>query len=480
MILPNNGKVVIIDDKPDDVIELIGALSKAKVPFVHYKEEDLSDLPESPIENVRLIFLDLELVTDVYLGEKNITSPIKTRLEKIIKPNTIYALVIWSKKENDYKQALLNDFNGEFNAYKPIFHTSLPKAEIKGLDKIEAMERIKKELKTEMTKFSSFNAFLVWESIVNESSGKLTNDVTSLYLPDESWDNKTKYLLYKLAVAYSGKTAKDFDDIAQLKNALYTLTMTFTDNIENSINNVIDNKFSGLVNDTYQQITNFTSVINRLLLISESSDDVLQPGNVFFCIDELNIKLGQVEHDFEEKKKGIEKIAQEKRPDAFNGLSKKINTSREAVNSTIRQKTKDFNRITVDSLNEDISKNRTTVRDEILSECKYIELNITPLCDYAQKKAVMYRILPGIIAKLEYRKHFNAKNAYSYISEADFKLGDNDYFFIFDFRFLYSNDGNTLKSRFAKYRLKQQLLSDVQLKLGAHINRTGVLFVPQV
>ncbi len=203
MILPNNGKVVIIDDQPKDVIELISALSKEKVPFVHYKEEDLSDLPDTPIENVRLIFLDLELITDTYISVKNITSPIKTRLMRVLKPHTAYALIIWSKKENEYKQALLDDFETEFSAYKPIFHTSLPKADIIG--KKGAMDKIKKELKIEISKFKSFNAFLIWESIVNESSGKLTNEIASLYPPNTEWDNKTKFLLYKLAVAYSGK-----------------------------------------------------------------------------------------------------------------------------------------------------------------------------------------------------------------------------------------------------------------------------------
>lgn len=474
MILPNNGKVVIIDDQPDDVVDLISALSKEKVPFVHYKEEDLSDLPDTPIENVRLIFLDLELITDTYSSAKNITSPIKTRLIRIIKPNTAYALVIWSKVESKYKEALLADFAGEFKEYKPIFHTSLPKADILG--KTNAVEIIKKELEAEMANFKSLNAFLVWESLVNESSGKLTNKIANLYPPDADWDNKTKFLLYKLAVAYSGKAVNTFDEIKQLKNALYTLTLTFTDNIENLIDKAIDEKFKNLISKTPIAIENFNTNINRLLLISESSDDTSQPGNIYPPLIELEARTQNNEAEFVNRKKGVTRIIEAKQADALKGIEKSYNGEKQAIAEAIACVKKNTNDIVVSGLLES-AYSVDAIKNAVLESIVPIEINITPLCDYAQEKVKLYRILPGAWIKSEHRQHLNSSPAYLYISDADFRIEGIDYLFLFDFRFLYSQDKKGIDARLVKYRLKQQLLSDIQVKLGSHINRSGVLYV---
>jgi hypothetical protein len=474
MILPNNGTVIIIDDQPEDVKELIAALSKEKIPFVHYKEEDLSDLPETPIENVRLIFLDLELVTDSYIGSKNITAPIKTRLIKILKPQTPYALVIWSKKESEYKKAILKDFENEFSAYKPIFCTSLPKSDIIG--KKGAINRIKNELETEIKRFKSFNAFLIWESIVNESAGKLTNGVTTLYPPDQNWDNKTRFLLYKLAEAYSGKAIKGFSDIKQLKNALYTLTLSFTENIENLIDQRIDDLFKDLISDKEQDVDNFTTVINKLLLISDGSDDISQPGNLFFPREESSLRHQNNEKKFVEGKEAITRIPSEKQKFAMEGLEKNYRSERQNIEEFISETNKVTNEIVVSGLHETVYKDEK-LKNEILDTVIPIKLNITPLCDYAQEKAKLFRILPGVLIKSSYRNNLNLSSAYLYSSDANFRIEGIDYMFLYDFRFLYSLNKKKMNGYIVKYRLKQQLLSDIQVKLGAHVNRSGVLYI---
>lgn len=474
MILPNNGKVVIIDDQPSDVIELIAALSKEKVPFVHYKEEDLSDLPETPIENVRLIFLDLELLTNTYQSAKNITSPIKSRLIRIVKPHTAYALIIWSKKENEYKKALIDDFNNDFSDYKPIFYTSLPKADIIG--KEGAIAKIKKELEGEISNFKSFNAFLVWESIVNESSGKLTNKILTLYPPDEEWNNKTKFILYKLALAYSGKAVNSFDDVKKLKNALYTLTLSFTENIENSIDKIIDEKFNHLVSKQEQQIENFTSVINKLLLLSEGSDDVTQPGNLFSPVKMIENRIQKNEAKFSKHKENLSKIPVDKQAEAVQGFEKAFRKEQQIIEEISTSLKKMTNEIVVSALKEEIYSNKE-VKDEILAAVLPLELNITPLCDYAQEKAKLFRILPGVLIKSIHYNHINISPTYLYVSDADFRINDTDYRFLFDFRFLYSLDKKEMQEFVVSHRIKQQLLSDIQVKLGAHVNRSGVLFI---
>jgi hypothetical protein len=473
MILPNNGKVVIIDDIFSEVKDLISALSKEKVSYLFYTSLDGSDLPTEPIDNVRLVFLDLE-ITDIPVSKKDITGPIKTRLQKIIFPNTPYVLIIWSKKQSKYLAALKNDFEDEFKNYKPIILLALPKKKL--ISSKNPIGVILEALTEKFKKFKSFNAFLVWESIVNESSGKLTNEILTLYPANTSWDKKTKFILYKLAIAYSGKAADSFDDIKQLKNALYTLTYTYTDSIENLIDKVITNKFSGLISKDSKKIANFTSMINKLLLISESNDDATQPGNLFFCINESETLLQKNEDSFVQSKTNIAKLRKDIQASAISSKEKIYNKTKQEITEIISRRKKEFNEITVSSLNNNVYKN-DILKTEILESIIGIELNITPLCDYAQEKAKCYRILPGVLIKSKYRKHINVKSSYLYLSDADFRIIDNDYLFLFDFRYLHSTSKVLLKLRSAKYRIKQQLLSDIQVKLGSHINRSGVLYV---
>jgi len=114
MILPNNGKVVIIDDVPDEVLGLMSALSKEKIPFHYYHEEDGSDLPDDHLDNIRLIFLDLMLISDAEnTKDAVVIGAIATRLKQILSiDNGPYALVIWSTKENQYKKKLIKEFKG--------------------------------------------------------------------------------------------------------------------------------------------------------------------------------------------------------------------------------------------------------------------------------------------------------------------------------------------------------------------------------
>ena len=59
MLFPTCGKVVIVDDQVEEAKPLIKLLSKRGVPTLYFSG-DCSDLPESPLMGVRLVFCDLK------------------------------------------------------------------------------------------------------------------------------------------------------------------------------------------------------------------------------------------------------------------------------------------------------------------------------------------------------------------------------------------------------------------------------------
>jgi hypothetical protein len=129
MILPTNGKVVIFDDQYEQIEGLLKTLSKERVPFLYYKDELGEDLPDKPIKKVRLVFLDIELVSGQTLSNHNIISSIGARFEKVLEKNNNYVLIYWSTKEKKYQEVLNQAFEERLIDYKPIVALSLNKSE---------------------------------------------------------------------------------------------------------------------------------------------------------------------------------------------------------------------------------------------------------------------------------------------------------------------------------------------------------------
>ncbi len=203
MILPRNGKVVIFDDKYEDVQALLGALSKDSVPYHYYQDEGGEDLPTQPIKNVRLVFLDLELITGQSLPVKNIIGAIAGRLFAVIEPGTKYVLIYWSTKEDRYREVLDDAFVNGLSDYKPILTLSLNKVE--ALKQSDTLNFISQGIREKADDFKLFEIFTLWENLVNESAGYLINDFTDFIKSDENWDDGAKYVLYKLGTVLKNK-----------------------------------------------------------------------------------------------------------------------------------------------------------------------------------------------------------------------------------------------------------------------------------
>lgn len=96
MNIPENGRVVVIDDVIKEALPLIQALSRHRIP-VTYFDGELDTLPDEPIEEVRIVFLDIVLGTEVQ-DEKSRISKVVGVLNKIVgDKNGPYLIIIWTK-----------------------------------------------------------------------------------------------------------------------------------------------------------------------------------------------------------------------------------------------------------------------------------------------------------------------------------------------------------------------------------------------
>ena len=84
-ILPAYGKVLIIDDKYEDVIPIQNILAENGVPYIFYDYTVFKDIEVKRVDAVRMVFLDIRL-EDGIQGPKNIATVLAAVIEKVIQP----------------------------------------------------------------------------------------------------------------------------------------------------------------------------------------------------------------------------------------------------------------------------------------------------------------------------------------------------------------------------------------------------------
>lgn len=108
---------MIIDDQITEARPLINLLSSKGVSTIYYSGRP-EEFPETPFEDVRLVFCDLRLTTA--LDVKSVVSNIVAILRAVVAPeNGPYILLVWSTCEDDYLEAINETLSEEKK--KPVF-----------------------------------------------------------------------------------------------------------------------------------------------------------------------------------------------------------------------------------------------------------------------------------------------------------------------------------------------------------------------
>ena len=107
---------------------------------------------------------------------------------------------------------------------------------------------------------------------------------------------------------------------------------------------------------------------------------------------------------------------------------------------------------------------------------KHISLEISPYCDYEQKKIKLSRILPGILFTVyNDTKILKLKSCYAYIYTTPIiEIGGAISRLVFDFRYMYAIDPKELRDMKPMFMLRNNIVTDIQSRLASHINRPGI------
>lgn len=465
MILPTNGRVIIIDDEPKQALPLISVLSKFNTPCSYFDAKKDS-LPDRKFSDVRILFLDINLnggQQPNWSIEKGI---LINNISGVIEPHIPYILFVWSLNETEHFDDLKELFDTELIDYKPIIapikmdKTSLFKQEVDDDSNVkweltqsaeETIKIIKTKIDEGLSTIDSFEALLSWENIVNDSSSLVVNDIVKLAAYDKNVTEGLKQIYLSLAHAYWGKTLEPWPNETIISKSLINLNHLLSDKIEFKINTDLSLSPLASFPTTREASIEFRAELNSRLLITDDIINTSQPGNLYIrqtpdfkkSIVEDLIDRSTFSGDFCADKKIELK-------DLYEGLEIK------------KQYKRDFNSFGFRQI------------EEIVQKAISIQIELTPICDYSQNNRKFCRVVLGVIMDAIYMKNRKRSADYYYLSPV-FMFNEKPVNFYCDFRYVLSLDPKELEGIKPDKRIRHLFQAEIQSHFARQVSRPGLV-----
>lgn len=427
MVLPINGRIVIIDDKYNEALPLINILSKKRIPFNYYSGENIKDFPlDSENNKIRILFLDLNIVE----SQKSIKTVIST-LDPIIKaivpdnPNP-YLLIIWSKKKDEFGTALEEHIHSQLPNKIPAKIAFLHKVNYFNYEGGEwhpqerCIEKIESDLNEELNNISLLRNLITWENIVHNKSSETISEFSSFFPFNTDWDRNSKAIIYRLAKAIIGNDdLVAHNDKQKLVKAFININSFLSDKIENEVEELTQWNITDVSDTDIQIPPAIISEINSKIHISfkHFSINNFDQGNIYFLPNQDNL---------------IERIL----------WDKKFKPAK-----------------------------RTQLFD---SEPQLVQLDLTPVCDYSQNKEYVRTIFGVVLHNTFYSDCEN--KGLIYYQTPIFRINEQEKFLLFDFRFIKTVIRTEIIERNIppNFKLRKEICTDIQSQLANQINRPGI------
>lgn len=462
MNIPLNGRIAIIDDKIEQALPLINVLAKKRCPYLYFSGE-VKYLPEegdSP-NDIRVLFLDINLIDDQEHEAKVLKGRLIPVLKRVIsKDNYPYVLVFWSRNEQEHGEMIKGIFNDELKDRQPIefireeSKLSYFKADGQPVEDYEEnVTKLFDNISNHLGNLVAYDNMLNWENKVHLSADKTLQEIFSACHTYESWSDNAGFLIHKLGESYSGKaTYKAQSDELKLKSSFQAFNNVFFDTLEYSVNNSDYSAIKPLNFNADLASKETIYSVNKKLLISDEKDVLEYSGTV---TQDTNAKTDKAFEDL-----------------LNNSFNRKM--IEDAIIAAAANKDKDKK-----ELNKLINNACSAKRKEIRHAWKKIYFVATPLCDFVQNKCYNSRVVKGMLIKAEHAAFIDDKSEAIFISPK-FKYENDTYILVLHFRYFFTAPGsNGVQGLVPLFRVRQQLLSEVQSKLARHISRQGVLFIDE-
>lgn len=427
-IIPINGRIAIVDDKINQALPLMRVFAKNNLPYIYYKGNDVNYLPEQPENDIRILFLDLNLLDGRDNQPKEIRSTLFSVIHHIISPNNYpYVLVLWSRQEKEYKSIVEDLFSNDLKDRSPITIKEWIKSDFfpnfsEEEDNKDQEYKIIDELEKIIKQLPAYSYLMQWENCIHNSADAMIQDIFHDYHSHDNWQNNANCILDMFAKSYLEQHYNDdISPSVKAKASLEFLNEVYHDILESNVASCDFLYATDLQHNVNIETQNdIGAKINGCLLLSNQFESFHQPG----CVVRLD-------HDTD----GVE-LFQKLLDNSLKSLPKKVKK-------------------------EDICQNYIP--------CGVI---VTPACDYAQKKAINDRIVEGVIIDSCYDKYVVTSEAI--YKSPKFTYESRNRILVLNYRYFITTDLKGINPKII-FRLRNTILAEIQSKLARHISRQGVM-----
>lgn len=450
-MIPLNGRIAIVDDQIEQALPLMRVFAKNNIPYVFYKGTDPEFLPEQPENDIRILFLDLNLLDGRDNQPKDIRSALFATIRRIISPNNYpYVLILWSRQEKEYRNLLEELFSKDLPQCAPIailnwiksdFFPNFTDTEENKEDEYRILDELKKTLST----LPAYSYLMQWENLAHFSTDELLKNIFSNAQPNE-WESVANVIIKSLGKAYMGQHFLEATSEEKIKASLFALNTVYIDFLDNNLTGhlISSPKELGEGPSDTGLIEALKADINYKMHVFTGPCNICEPGTIIqYTTDPKNNYFEELLHKFLSIFQIRLKIKSET-PSILDGILKKETSSR------LHQ-----------------------IKEEIQHTWFKIGIVVTPSCDYAQKKKIYDRIVQGVMIESRFFEYINQGDAF-YISPT-IKYNDRNYIIILNFNYFITSNLNDEPNCKILFKLRRPILAEVQSKLARHINRQGII-----
>ena len=441
-------RVVVVDDETDEALPLISALSKLGIGALYY-DGTRENLPRKPMSGIRLVFLDLRLAGSPTAQPKHLISQTLSVLSQIVDLKACPAgIIYWTKHEEDETE-FAQQLSKTLPEFKPAFLLGIPD-KMQLCDPLQT-DPIQKTIVHQLGAVPACRLLWGWEQAVHDSATQSAGLLWSLAMSDgggeiiNTSDDRLLELLCALSLA-DGASERD-DEAACLAHLFQGLNPLHYDQLENRAGTACDRaEHVGKLRDRIHGGVNLTdelkSRLNGIFLTARVPDTgwSVNPGNVY-------IEKGWSKDDdpfFLRKtaRKGLERLVgeffSEKNPEKLEKLT------------------------------------------DISTPCL---VELTPICDIANAKTGLARLLGGILMRPSGDSAFDRK---IHLPSTNRIFGkqiefcslhktclSGTYSLLLNARQLYSKPLAKLRLHKPTFRLRHDLVRDIQAWFASHAARPG-------
>lgn len=439
-------RILIVDDKEEDGVEIAKCIwdSGYAVRFINYDPESFIDKGEQKLQGVRVIFMDIDLIGDGTFGSgsKNFSAVQQALGYCLGEKNGPYVLITWSSYD-EYAEDLFEFLRERMPPEKtPILCKRLNKEDYKPPGSANLADKINEF----MQNLGSIKCLIEWEKSIQYAACETIQE------------------LINIATTFKGKEPEE-----AIKNVLYSLAEAEGEqNLDKS--NAGKHLYSLLSQILCDQ------AINHLPEVEEAFGELICSGKEGQTKEKWHQRINSMLHlDFTETGPAAGHSPGDvfKYPEKGHGLP----IPEEDINKFLRGRFM--------SLKEE---EKEKYRPKIEAGCQLLLVEITPPCDYSQRKKVWNRYV--VAAKIPC-KFVNFTWIYSRKKESreegrqpdylwstpEFQQSSLDpYIIIFNSRLILSMpQENAFHEKLGKrlFRIRQPLLSDMMGWLARQASRIG-------